>query len=141
MREIRIPFDVDFNSNNDDASGVVVPTPAAPEAGKIFCAFTKHGANISITNKKCACAFIPIMMKWNRDLFVCVNELAILILFCENKFGSATVGKSIPTCGDECVSEIFNTKRRKRMIAGLLIDIIVMSIVPDLRQATNQTKG
>jgi hypothetical protein len=33
---IKIPLEVDFISNNDDASGVVVPIPAAPVDGKMF---------------------------------------------------------------------------------------------------------
>ena len=36
MREIKRPFVVDFTSNKEDASGVVVPMPAAPDEGKIF---------------------------------------------------------------------------------------------------------
>ena len=38
IRGMSKPFDVDFISSSDDASGVVVPIPAAPFEGKIFCA-------------------------------------------------------------------------------------------------------
>ena len=36
IRDIRMPFDVDFISSNDDAFGVTVPMPAAPVDGKVF---------------------------------------------------------------------------------------------------------
>jgi hypothetical protein len=38
IRGINIPFDVDFTSSKEDRSGDVVPIPAAPFAGKVFCA-------------------------------------------------------------------------------------------------------
>ena len=40
IRGISMPFVVDLISNNDDAPGVVVPIPALPVAGKMFCAST-----------------------------------------------------------------------------------------------------
>src|SRR5215471_16717460 len=38
MRDISKPFEVDLISSSEDAWGVVVPIPAAPVAGKMFCA-------------------------------------------------------------------------------------------------------
>ena len=37
IRGISIPFVVDFISSNDEAFGDVVPMPAAPVDGKMFC--------------------------------------------------------------------------------------------------------
>jgi len=33
---MRMPFEVDFISSNEDESGAVVPIPAAPVDGKVF---------------------------------------------------------------------------------------------------------
>ena len=50
IRGTRTPFVVDVTSSNDDAFGVVVPMPAAPEYGKVFCAFAmEETSNIIIT--------------------------------------------------------------------------------------------
>jgi len=38
MRGVSIPFVVEAMSNKEDALGEVVPIPAAPFAGNIFCA-------------------------------------------------------------------------------------------------------
>jgi hypothetical protein len=38
MRGGRNPCVVDFNSSIEDTSGVVVPMPALPFEGKVFCA-------------------------------------------------------------------------------------------------------
>ncbi len=42
MRGGRKPCVVDFNSSMDDASGVVVPIPALPLEGNVFCACNVH---------------------------------------------------------------------------------------------------
>jgi hypothetical protein len=54
MRGISIPFVVDFISNSEDPFGVVVPIPAAPVDGKIFCDLlnveNNEAAIIKVTN-------------------------------------------------------------------------------------------
>jgi hypothetical protein len=56
MRGIKTPFEVDFISSSDEESGVVVPIPAAPLAGKIFCPNEKEKEEY-IKARKSSCAF------------------------------------------------------------------------------------
>ena len=51
IRGIKTPFVVDFTSNRDLVSGDIVPIPAEPVLGKVFCALSAYASTRVVVRK------------------------------------------------------------------------------------------
>src|ERR1700675_313417 len=79
MRGTNIPLVVLVTSSSDDALGVVVPMPAGPEDGNVFCALIEMLKSKSVERKK------KILLISKLFLMVLVRVFMLIVLLVKRK--------------------------------------------------------